>query len=272
MLVYKDSHGISITPRLKRQTNGRRKSMRQSRLAQTVYLVFFMLMAPSMAMAITVYDEFGSFPEATWGGSGIPNDAVAVSRQIVDGDVTITLAMSATQRYSNPAPTNDGAATYFAQTGSNFGGAGESGTEGALWNFNFFIDVEGADGATPLLSDYQFNLLYDFDPGVGTAFSDLGIINLTAWSSLASATTRFEGSENLLFDWLSNPAFVTVPTYTPFDPDVIGEYQFAIQVSSAGLNVETVAMQVQTVPVPAAVWLFGSGLLGLVGIARRKKA
>lgn len=27
-----------------------------------------------------------------------------------------------------------------------------------------------------------------------------------------------------------------------------------------------------TVPVPAAVWLFGSGLLGLVGMARRKKA
>jgi hypothetical protein len=24
------------------------------------------------------------------------------------------------------------------------------------------------------------------------------------------------------------------------------------------------------VPVPAAVWLFGSGLLGLIGVARRK--
>ena len=29
---------------------------------------------------------------------------------------------------------------------------------------------------------------------------------------------------------------------------------------------------VAAVPVPAAVWLFGSGLLGLVGVARRKKA
>ena len=29
---------------------------------------------------------------------------------------------------------------------------------------------------------------------------------------------------------------------------------------------------VGAVPVPAAVWLFGSGLLGLIGIARRKKA
>ena len=26
------------------------------------------------------------------------------------------------------------------------------------------------------------------------------------------------------------------------------------------------------IPIPAAVWLFGSGLLGLIGIARRKKA
>jgi hypothetical protein len=29
---------------------------------------------------------------------------------------------------------------------------------------------------------------------------------------------------------------------------------------------------ITTVPVPAAVWLFGSGLLGLVGMARRKAA
>ena len=38
-------------------------------------------------------------------------------------------------------------------------------------------------------------------------------------------------------------------------------------VSGSGCSFDTSA-----VPVPAAVWLFGSGLIGLVGIARRKKA
>lgn len=31
-------------------------------------------------------------------------------------------------------------------------------------------------------------------------------------------------------------------------------------------------LDIQPVPVPAAVWLFGSGLVGLVGVARRKKS
>ncbi|HIB83546.1 MAG TPA: VPLPA-CTERM sorting domain-containing protein, partial [Chromatiaceae bacterium] len=31
-------------------------------------------------------------------------------------------------------------------------------------------------------------------------------------------------------------------------------------------------VNVSDVPVPAAVWLFGSGLIGLVGMARRKTA
>ena len=30
--------------------------------------------------------------------------------------------------------------------------------------------------------------------------------------------------------------------------------------------------RVRVVPVPAAVWLFGSGVLGLIGLSRRKKA
>jgi hypothetical protein len=36
--------------------------------------------------------------------------------------------------------------------------------------------------------------------------------------------------------------------------------------------IDDVYLGVATVPVPAAVWLFGSGLLGLIGVARRKKS
>jgi len=36
------------------------------------------------------------------------------------------------------------------------------------------------------------------------------------------------------------------------------------------LRTGTIDIGVSAVPVPAAVWLFGSGLLGLVGVARRK--
>jgi len=45
-------------------------------------------------------------------------------------------------------------------------------------------------------------------------------------------------------------------------PDIVG--------NRIGLGLDGVS--IFAVPVPAAVWLFGSGLLGLVGITRRKKA
>jgi len=36
------------------------------------------------------------------------------------------------------------------------------------------------------------------------------------------------------------------------------------------INGEARAFLISAVPVPASVWLFGSGLLGLVGVARKK--
>jgi len=55
---------------------------------------------------------------------------------------------------------------------------------------------------------------------------------------------------------------------TPANPDGIRGYGM-LDGAFAGFNANFDF--VAPVPVPAAVWLFGSGLLGLVGVARRRK-
>jgi hypothetical protein len=230
------------------------------------------LALPGLAAATPLYDTFGPLTGANFGGVGIPNDSVAISSQFEDGANTITVAMNATQRYSNPVVTNDGAGTFFAGTGSNTGGNNESALTGALWNFNFYIDVSGP-GA--ILANYDINLFYDFNPAFDNGPADLGVINVTN-GILASANplaTNVQGSENLMFSYLATsiPGYLTAPggAFTSFNPNATGEYNFAIQVSRAGWSVEQVRMDVQVVPVPAAVWLFGSAL-GLMGLARRR--
>ncbi|MEO1128087.1 MAG: hypothetical protein AAFX05_00095 [Planctomycetota bacterium] len=226
------------------------------------------------ASATPIFDVFGPLPQATFGGTGIPNDEVAAGMQIEDGDVTITIALSATQRFSNPALTNDGAGTYFATPGSNFGGAGESSSEGALWNFNYYIEVEGINGATPQLTDYQIDLFYDFDTTPDNGPGTLGSIDITGSLGLLDpAATVTEGSQNLLFGFLENPAppfdTVVTPPAGSFDPNALGEYNFAITVSQpGGFSLETVAIDVVIVPSPAsAALLTPAGLL----LARRRR-
>lgn len=52
--------------------------------------------------------------------------------------------------------------------------------------------------------------------------------------------------------------------YQSYYSRTINDYAWAVHSGNVG--------SASVVPVPAAVWLFGSGLLGLVGMARRKKA
>ncbi len=56
---------------------------------------------------------------------------------------------------------------------------------------------------------------------------------------------------------------------SPLIDNIAEGSQFNLDIGSG--NSMTVTA-VNAVPVPAAAWLFGSGLIGLVGIARRKKA
>jgi len=61
-------------------------------------------------------------------------------------------------------------------------------------------------------------------------------------------------------------AFTFVSDYTVIVPGNAYTIEFG------SVTGEILGVDLAPVPVPAAVWLFGSGLIGLVGVARRKKA
>ena len=76
----------------------------------------------------------------------------------------------------------------------------------------------------------------------------------------------FSNSEKFIVEILTIPLGFTptTPTSILFDN---GSRQLD------GMDIETADFGFQAVvPVPAAIWLFGSGLLGLLGLARRKRA
>lgn len=85
--------------------------------------------------------------------------------------------------------------------------------------------------------------------------------------------TQFCGTVNAtgrgFADW--DGTFTTRPNY---HTSGLGAGAAITSLLSSNLDlIDTTAghFLVRAVPVPAAVWLFGSGLIGLVGIARRKK-
>jgi hypothetical protein len=88
-------------------------------------------------------------------------------------------------------------------------------------------------------------------------------------STFQQAGTTFDGTSGDLNVLSFSPTFnVYIPILLTFNGDGTG----SIFADAGALGLASGPFDVAAVPVPAAAWLFGSGLLGLIGIARRKKA
>lgn len=199
-------------------------------------LAFGLIQAPASAGLVPEFDQFGTLSQATFGGSGIPKNAVAYSTINHDTDVTITLGLTATQRYQSPPLTNNSAGVFTAQPGQSVGGS----TVGAAWNFNYYINISGASSN----EGYTFKLDYDFDPQVGV--ENMGTITFGRASERILFVTNtytsltWQGSENLDFSFLrtglnfggSTAGRISVtPPASPFDPfdyNAEGSYGFRL--------------------------------------------
>jgi hypothetical protein len=106
------------------------------------------------------------------------------------------------------------------------------------------------------------------DTGVGTADADMSGWRV-AWGEVPSIDMGQGDAGAFTYDgsnWTLDYAAV-VPSG---DPSGFGGNAYTVHLE--GTYTGEIEIAPPAVPVPAAVWLFGSGLLGLVGVARRKKA
>ncbi len=129
-------------------------------------------------------------------------------------------------------------------------------------------------GATPF-----FGLPWTGTVVYGDETSGVGAWNFSSGSG-ASATGTYNYSlaagqvaMGVLFDWNSSSGIpvLNILNADGSGVDIDGDGTLGTKMATGPFGGSPIGFAGTAVPVPAAVWLFGSGLLGLVGVARRRR-
>jgi hypothetical protein len=201
------------------------------------------------ASAITTTQGFGTIPGTTqaqnpYSGSGIPINTSEYVQINGLGDDTLVIAMAATQHgSSNPAPGNNGAGTYFVNSGLV--------NSRSTWNFDFY-----GNSKLGLLNNYVFSLT---ETANGQTFS----FNPTLIPDDVGAPNSFGNSESLDFAQYGVPIL--------YNPNANDTYIFDLTVSSvtgAPIADDRITVITNSVPDTASTaLLLGASFIGLAGMS-----
>jgi hypothetical protein len=150
------------------------------------------------------------------------------------------------------------AAGTFAQYGDP---AGMSGSIDAAGNITFTPTGRLANTSGPVITGNPWNMT-DYDDN-GTPADPSDDIPGTTWQPFTTT------AQNGLAGDVVGQALDAAGHAVLVSATAVGNNWGTF---AGGTYYEVWSVDIQAIPVPAAVWLFGSGLLGLVGVARRKKA
>ncbi len=141
---------------------------------------------------------------------------------------------------------------------------------GDTWTANRFTYADIIAGAPVKFASsgiYKYSQVgYLFSLLGGVSSSDTADINLAVWNIMSpgsiALTTTAESYYNTAvsgaYDSFNYNGIVDFLTPSPLN----ASQEYAIR------SIATVP--IATVPIPATIWLFGSGIIGVVGVARRK--
>ena len=191
---------------------------------------------------------------------GSTNNSVAMTVDGINVNITAyTIENNGSGTITGQTLLSGGAGVYVSGTSSNNLGVRSSSTDGTK--------LDG--GSTGSTTDLDEGLLFTFDQIVSLDF-----INFDSFTSGDDFNLTVDGV-SILVDYNADSPATPLVTNDPVQFDYyyfnnITGTEFLIWADGNSDSFRIDQMTVSAVPVPAAVWLFASGLLGLAGFARKK--
>jgi len=226
--------------------------MKLHQLASIVCLPALVLSATSIQASIVTFELGTVFSSGSVAPDGpAPYGTVVFDDGGTAGSVDMTVSLASTigsanmtQLYINfdSALDLNNLLFTFDSVSSTGPEADNKGDNGIFTGFEAF--QSDGDGA--------YDILFDFPPPKGQ--------------------TKFQAGETVVYTITSSEAIIADSfNFLSSEGGSEGTYMAASKFNSTGQgNQDSAWVGASPVPVPAAVWLFGSGLIGLVGFARRK--